>query len=134
MVNMDFVDNYAPYSGGATAINNTGVVNDASYNFNLAAGGIGGAGMAEVVSGGTNPNDLMAPPIISNPLPSMSGGGRRRKKSRRLKRSNKTRLNSRSKKSKSRSKVNKVRRSLSKRNRKIKRKSKRSKRSKRSLR
>ena len=128
---MEFVDNYAPYSGGATAINNTGVVNDASYNFNLAAGGIGGAGMAEVVSGGTNPNDLMGPAIISNPL---GGGGRRRKKSRRLKRSNKTRLNSRSKKSKSRSKVNKVRRSLSKRNRKIKRKSKRSKRSKRSLR
>jgi len=83
---------------------------------------------------GGNGADLNTSTMNISDVFQSGGGGRRRKKSRRLKRSNKTRLNSRSKKSKSRSKVNKVRRSLSKRNRKIKRKSKRSKRSKRSLR
>lgn len=131
MVNLDFQTNLAPYEGSAGSLGNTVACTDAvqtaGYNFDLSSGGYI-AGNPAVVSGGTDPTSLMSGPLD---IINQSGGKRKKKKkSRRLKRSNRSRLNSRSKKSKSRSKVKKVRKSLSKRSIKKKRKSK----SRRSLR
>ena len=128
---MSFTEQYGgvPESGGNAvdnAIGCTNAVQSAGYNFNLTSGGYV-AGNPEVVSGGTDPTELMAGgplAIINNP---QSGGGKKRKarRSRKLKRSNKSRLNSKSKKSRSKSvrKSKKVRKTLSKRRVSLKRKS-----------
>ena len=122
---MDFQPNLAPYEGSGGNLDNTfactNAVQTAGYNFDLSSGGYI-AGNPAVVSGGTNPADIMQPLDIIN-----QNGGRRKRKSRRsrkLKRSNKSRLNSRSKKSRSKSvRKSKVRKSLSKRRVSLKRKS-----------
>jgi len=128
MVNLDFQTNLAPYEGSAGSLGNTVACTDAvqtaGYNFDLSSGGYI-AGNPAVVSGGTDPTDLMTGPLdIINQTGGKMSKKKKKKKSRRLKRSNRSRLNSRSKKSKSRSKVKKVRKSLSKHSIKKKRKSK----------
>merc|ERR1712096_55917 len=104
MVNMS--DQPAPvdFSGGnlSNTIECTNNVQTAGYHptgENLA----GHNGWAE---GSTNPTELMnglmnSGNTESNPLSNMNGGGKRKKRSRKLKRSNKSRLNSKSKKSRS---------------------------------
>jgi hypothetical protein len=137
---MSIHDNPAPvdFSGGNLDNDNiigcTNAVQSAGYNFNLTSGGYV-AGNPEVVSGGTDPTELMT----GGPLDIINQGGggskrKRKKRSRKLKRSNKSRLNSKSKKSRSKSvrKSKKVRKTLSKRRVSLKRKSNK-KRSKKSL-
>ena len=129
------------FSGGNldNTIGCTQAVNTAGYNFNLNSDGYI-AGNPEVVSGGTDPIELMNGGPLDIINDSQSGGCTKRRKkkkvkrSRKLRKSNKSRLNSKSKKSRSKSvrKSNKVKKSLSKRRVSLKRKSNK-KRSRKSL-
>jgi len=131
---MSFAEQYASFtpSGGAesainTAVGLTGGVGAAGYSPTLSAVNPVNAPGLSVIGGSAAA--INAPAVMNNAdnLYSQSGGRRKRKKakrSRKLKRSNKSRLNSRSKKSRSKSvRKSKVRKSLSKRRVSLKRKS-----------
>tara|TARA_B100000787_G_C16042562_1_gene227627 strand:+ start:52 stop:468 length:417 start_codon:yes stop_codon:yes gene_type:complete len=138
---MSYTEQYAGFtpspdtSGGSTTACLTNAVNTVSWHPTFNAVGENAPGLSVIGEGGADPTALMTDSTPLSLINSVQSGGRRKnkkkkKKSRRLKRSNRSRLNSRSKKSKSRSKVKKVRKSLCKRSMKKKRKSK----SRRSLR
>ena len=126
MVNFSDQPASVDFSGGNldNTVACTNAVQTAGYNFDLSSGGYI-AGNPVVQGGFTDPTNIDAG---SGPLQIINqGGGRRKRKARRsrkLKRSNKSRLNSRSKKSRSKSvRKSKVRKSLSKRRVSLKRKS-----------